>query len=70
MSMSRKDFVGIADTLGLHIRNADDDHDKAVIRSVALALTIDLKIANPNFDRDRFLDHVADVADGTRGITS
>ncbi len=70
MALSRTDFVGIADTLGLHIRNADATHDKSVIRGVAVALCIDLKMSNRNFDKDRFLDHVDAIADGSKEITS
>lgn len=70
MALSRADFVGIADTFGLLIRRTDSLHDQGVIRGVAVALCIDLKASNRNFDKDRFIAHIDEVADGERPVTS
>lgn len=69
MALSRADFIGIADTLGLLIRRADEDSG-AVIRSVAVALCVDLKASNRSFDKERFIDHVDAIAAGTKEVTS
>ena len=70
MALSRMDFVGIADTIGLLIRHADNLNDQGVIRGVAVALCTDLKKSNRNFDKERFINHIEEVVLGERPITS
>ncbi len=70
MALSRADFVGITNTRGLHIRHADATHDKSVIRGVAVALCVDLKMSNRSFDKDRFLDHVDAIDDGSKSLST
>jgi len=70
MSLSRADFVGLADSIGLELKHEDDEFVRAGMWKVAKAICVDLKKSNRNFDKDRFITHVEDVAYHGKAITS
>ena len=53
--MTRRHFQMVAETLRIQLRLADSDDARQAILDVAAMLCDDFKIANPRFDRARFL---------------
>ncbi len=70
MALSRADFVGLADSIGLEIKHEDDQAVRAGMWKVATAICVDLKKSNRLFDKERFIDHITDVAFNEKQITS
>lgn len=67
--MTRKHFEAIAITLGFQMRQHDaDSPERKAIHQTASALAIDFRTFNSNFDVDRFLGFVLDVAEGRRDL--
>lgn len=67
--MTRKHFEAIAITLGFQMRQHDaDSPERRAIYQTACALVVDFRTINSNFDTDRFLDFVLDVAEGRRNF--
>ena len=65
--MTRKHFTAIAITLGFQMRQHDADSPARIaIYQTACALIVDFRTFNSNFDIDRFLEFVLDVAEGRR----
>lgn len=65
--MSRKDYVELADHLGLALRFADDDERKGLQAAVGHVASA-LKALNARFDADKFSAHVDKVtAHGLKG---
>lgn len=54
-SMTRQHFQAIAETLNWEYTHAEDDNAAAVVWRVAVALTVNFKYFNPNFDHTRFM---------------
>lgn len=67
---TRRDFIAIADSLGLVIRFADTKDQKVGAWKAVHALIGPLTSLNRSFDKQRFLDHVQEVSEGTRGVTT
>ncbi len=70
MALSRADFVGLADSIGLELKHEDDKFVRAGMLKVAHAICVDLKKSNRSFDKERFIDHIHDVAYHGKSITS
>ena len=68
--MTRKHFIAIADSIGLNLRNEENKSGRSAIWQVAYDLCPTFSAVNSNSDKDRFVDHIAAVAAGTKGITS
>ena len=68
--MTRKIYIAIADTFGVHIRHATSDDTRHALRLVAVQLCGDFQKDNSSFDRDRFMDHIDAIATGTKEVTS
>ena len=67
--MSRKHFNAIAVTLGYQMRQyTPNSPEYNAIVHAAVALCHDFKVANTNFDRDRFMEFMHEVADGSRDL--
>ena len=70
MALSRTDFVGLADSIGLEIKHEDDKRARDGMWMIANTICVDLKKSNRNFDKERFIDHIAAVAYENKEITS
>lgn len=69
MAMSRKDYVNLATAMGMELRYREsvvDNRALAGAKSMLAAVADALNAANSNFDRDRFMVFVYEVAAGTR----
>ena len=53
--MSRKDFRAIAEAISYYRQHCDPE-EKRIVDAISNELTSPLKMANPRFDRDRFLE--------------
>ena len=66
--MTRKDFTLIANALGTELRYADPGAEWGAIWNTTHKIAHALAHTNPRFDRERFIQHVKDVATGRRTV--
>jgi hypothetical protein len=72
MSMTKKDFIDLANRRGLFLRDHGITDPATVSRFVADLIREDIsfcKAQNPRFQTDVFVDHMWDVAMGRRDAT-
>jgi len=70
MSLSRADFNGLADSIGLELKHEDNEDVRFGMWKVAKAICVDLKKSNRSFDKERFINHIEDVAYHGKAIQS
>jgi hypothetical protein len=72
MSMTKKDFITLANLIRTHNSNAEQPHNKedgehVFDTSQIITLANFCQQQNPNFDRERWLNYVADKCDPNGG---
>ena len=69
-SMTRQHFIAIADDIGMALRQADTYLERLSLRYLQGLLSVTMARFNPNFDRQRWVDHIEDIADQRKEPTS
>jgi len=67
MAMTRKDYVVLANAIGLAMRNAEVT-ERPAMRHMRDAIVLALMEDNARFDSDRFIDHANEVMTCERDI--